>query len=287
MNFDFTTAKEAIELCNKHKIDLAELMLVREMEMFERSRNFCNEKMLKVWHIMKESAGRALKEPIKSMGGLIGGEAKTLWKHSETKQSLCQGLQQKAVIYAMAVMELNASMGLIVAAPTAGSAGVVPGTLLAMQEEYCYSDEEMVRALFVTAAVGYLINYHASVAGAEAGCQAEVGSAAAMAAAAICYLRKEKTYTLFNAASLVMGNLLGLVCDPIKGLVEAPCQQRNAQGACSAIMAADLSLAGIDSVLDYDEMVGVMYKVGKALPAELRETALGGMAGADKFCYSC
>lgn len=286
-SFDFKTAEALIELAYAKQMTVPEIMIQREVEMFGRTREESLAKMRKAWDIMKSSTEAPLKKPIKSMGGLIGGEAKKLLEHEKRGESLCSGLVHKAMRYAMAVMELNASMGLIVAAPTAGSSGVVPGVLRAMQEVEGYSDEQMVEALFVAGAIGYLITLNATVAGAEGGCQAEVGAATAMAAAALTYLRGEGPAGQVNAASLALGNLLGLVCDPILGLVESPCQQRNAQGATGAITAAELSLAGVETQVPLDEMIGIMYAVGKALPEELRETALGGMASAKKFCNTC
>lgn len=287
MSFQFKTALELIELCYQQKMSVPEVMLQREAELFSRSREESLEKMRTAWDIMKASTQKALNQPIKSMGGLIGGEAKLLWEHEKKGETLCAGIVHKAMMYAMAVMELNASMGLIVAAPTAGSSGVLPAVLRAVQEVEAYEDEKIIEALFVAAAVGYLITLNATVAGAEGGCQAEIGSATAMAAAALTYLRGEGPAGQMNAASLALGNLLGLVCDPILGLVESPCQQRNAQGATSAITAAELSLAGVETQVPFDEMVSIMYAVGKALPEELRETALGGMASAKKFCHGC
>lgn len=286
-SFDFKTAEELVQLAYQKQLSIPEIMLHRETEIFGRTREESLEKMRKAWAIMKASTEAPLKQPLKSMGGLIGGEAKKLLEHEKRGESLCAGLVHKAMRYAMAVMELNASMGLIVAAPTAGSSGVVPGVLTAMQEVESYTDEQMVEALFVAGAIGYLITLNATVAGAEGGCQAEVGAATAMAAAALTYLRGEGPSGQVNAASLALGNLLGLVCDPILGLVESPCQQRNAQGASGAITAAELSLAGIETQVPLDEMISIMYSVGKALPVELRETALGGMASAKKFCKTC
>lgn len=281
---DFQSAEELLELCVTQQWSIAEAMIRREMYLFSCTREACLAHMNEAWQIMQEAAHAAIEKPVHSMGGLIGGEAKKLEDLKKTGKSLCTGLLGEAIKYAMAVMEVNASMGLIVAAPTAGSSGVLPGVLVAMKEVQKCTDEEIIQALFVAAAVGYLIVLRASVAGAEAGCQAEVGSSSAMAAAAVAYLHGEGPYSQMNAASIALANLLGLVCDPIKGLVESPCQQRNAQGAGGAIIAAQLSTAGVTCPVAFDEMVNVMYRVGKALPSELRETALGGMAAAKPFC---
>ena len=190
----------------------------------------------------------------------------------------------RAITYAMAVLEVNASMGVIVAAPTAGSSGVVPGVLLALQEEYELSDEEILDGLYTAGAVGYLLMRNASVAGAEAGCQAEVGAASAMAAAAAVEIMGGTPQMCLHAAAGALANLLGLVCDPIAGLVEAPCQNRNSIGAANAMISAQQALAGISQVIPFDQMAEAMYHVGRSLPFELRESALGGCAGTPEAC---
>jgi L-serine dehydratase len=187
----------------------------------------------------------------------------------------------------MAVLERSANMGVIVAAPTAGSAGVVPGALLAIANAAGFDDEHVIRALWTAAAVGALISENASVSGAEGGCQAEVGTAAAMAAAALAEMHGASPKTCLDAAAIVIANMLGLVCDPVRGLVEYPCQLRNAAGVANAMSAAQLALSGIESPLPFDEVVEAMRQVGQALPASLRETALGGLAAAPSACSAC
>ena len=192
-----------------------------------------------------------------------------------------------AAQYAMAVLEVNASMGLIVAAPTAGSAGVLPGMLFALQDCYKISDERLIDALFNAGAIGYLAMRNATVAGAVGGCQAEVGIASAMAASAAVELMGGKPEQCLDAASTVLMNMLGLVCDPVGGLVEYPCQNRNAAGVANALVAAELSLAGIRQFIPFDEMLDTMYAVGRRIPLELRETALGGCAATPSACEKC
>ena len=187
----------------------------------------------------------------------------------------------------MATLETNASMGLIVASPTAGSAGIVPGLMLAMQEHYQFSDEEIIRALFNASAIGYLAMRNATVSGAVGGCQAEVGVASAMAASAAVELMGGSPKECTFAASTVLMNMLGLVCDPVGGLVEYPCQNRNAAGVANAIIAAEMALAGIPQLIPLDEMIQTMFTVGKKLPAELRETAMGGCATTPSACKAC
>lgn len=178
-------------------------------------------------------------------------------------------------------------MGLIVAAPTAGSSGIVPGLLLALQEEYGLTDERLIDALYNAGAVGYLAMRNATVAGAVGGCQAEVGIASAMAASAAVELMEGTPEQCLYAASTVLMNMLGLVCDPVGGLVEYPCQNRNASGVANALIAAEISLSGIRQLIPFDEMLATMYSVGKKLPSELRETALGGCASTPSACQLC
>lgn len=284
---DFRDGKELMEYCQKEQLLISEAMLQREIEELENGREETIEKMYKAWQIMKKSVERSLTEEIKSMGGLIGGESKKLKKLRDDKKNLCGTIISKAISYAVGVLEVNASMGLIVAAPTAGSSGVMPGTMLALQEEYGFDDEQIVQALFNASAIGYLITRNATTAGAEGGCQAEVGSASAMAASAIVELMGGTPKQCFDAASFALINLLGLVCDPVGGLVEFPCQLRNAQGATTALTSAEMALSGIECPALLDETIEIMYKVGKSIPSELRETSLGGMATSKGACSRC
>ena len=287
MNMDFKSAKELLDLCEENQLPISEVMRQRECILGEVPRDAVDHRMAKAWEIMRASATQPLKKPIKSMGGLIGGEAKKLEAHYNRKKSICGDVLDKAMTYAMAVLEVNASMGLIVAAPTAGSSGVVPGLLLALQDEYHISDERLLDSLFNAGAVGYLAMRNATVAGAVGGCQAEVGVAAAMAASAAVELMGGTPKQSLDAASTVMMNMLGLVCDPVGGLVEYPCQSRNAAGVANALVAAELALSGVPQLIPFDEMLAAMYNVGRRLPAELRETALGGCAVTPSACARC
>ena len=260
---------------------------IREIELGETDAEVVNQKMTRVLEIMKDAALSPISQPVTSMGGLIGGEARKLSLHAQKKEGLCGDLLQKAVTYAMATLETNASMGLIVASPTAGSAGIVPGLMLAMQEHYHFSDAEIIQALFNASAIGYLAMRNATVAGAVGGCQAEVGVASAMAASAAVELMGGTPRECTYAASTVLMNMLGLVCDPVGGLVEYPCQNRNAAGVANAIIAAEMALAGIPQLIPLDEMIQTMFTVGKKLPAELRETAMGGCATTPSACEAC
>lgn len=284
---DFKNANELLTLCKEQNLSISEVMCSREIITGECPAEETDQKMARVLEIMKEAARSPIEKPIRSMGGLIGGEAQKLAQHSSNGQGLCGELLEKAITYAMATLETNASMGLIVASPTAGSAGIVPGLLLAFQEVYHFSDKEIQQVLFNAGAVGYLAMRNATVAGAVGGCQAEVGVASAMAASAAVELMGGTPKQCLDAASTVLMNMLGLVCDPVGGLVEYPCQNRNAAGVANALIAAEMSLAGIPQLIPFDEMLEAMYKVGKRLPVELRETALSGCATTPSACEAC
>lgn len=284
---DFKNTKELLTLCQDHQLPISEIMRQKEIIVGETTDESVNSRMARVLEIMKDAAFSPVKTPVKSMGGLIGGEAQKLSRHLASGKGICGNVLEKAITYAMATLETNASMGLIVASPTAGSAGIVPGLLLALQEVYDFSDEDIQKALFNAGAIGYLAMRNATVAGAVGGCQAETGVAAAMAASAATELMGGTPLQCTYAASTVLMNMLGLVCDPVGGLVEYPCQNRNASGVAIALVAAEMSLAGITQLIPLDEMITIMFTVGKKLPTELRETALGGCATAPSACESC
>lgn len=284
---DFKNAKELLALCQEKKLPISEVMRQREILLGETTAEIVDQRMDRVLEIMKDAAFSPIKDPVISMGGLIGGEARKLCEFHDLGKSLCGNVLGKGITYAMATLETNASMGLIVASPTAGSAGIVPGMMLALQEVYGFSDKKIRQALFNAGAIGYLAMRNATVAGAVGGCQAEVGIASAMAASAAVELLGGTPLQCTYAASTVLMNMLGLVCDPVGGLVEYPCQNRNAAGVSNALIAAEMSLAGIPQFIHLDEMIDAMYTVGKKLPAELRETALGGCAATPSACEKC
>ena len=224
------------------------------------------------------------------MGGLIGGEAAKLraaLEDADPQHRLVDPLAARAAQYALATLETNGRMGVIVATPTAGSAGVLPGVLLALRDERGFSHDQLREGILTAAGLGYLIARNASVSGAEGGCQAEVGSAAAMAAAAAVALAGGAPDRCLAAGANVMMSLLGLVCDPVGGLVEVPCQKRNATAASVAFVSAQIALSGVQNLISFDEAVAVMDEVGRGLPPELRETALGGIAKAPSACAFC
>ncbi|GAV21937.1 L-serine ammonia-lyase, iron-sulfur-dependent, subunit alpha [Carboxydothermus pertinax] len=227
--------------------------------------------------VMKEAISEGLTgKP--SVGGLAGGQAVKYKKRLDEGKNLASGVFGKAITYALAVSEANASMGLIVAAPTAGSAGVLPGVLLSLMEEYGLSEEKVVEGLYAAGAVGLVIAHKASLSGAQGGCQAECGSAAAMAAVAAVELMGGTPEQAAMAGAIALKGMLGLVCDPVAGLVEVPCVKRNVAAAVQALAAADMALAGITSAISFDEVIGAMGEIGRELPLSLKETALGGLA---------
>lgn len=284
---DFKKAAELLSLCKEYDKPISQIMMDRECEMTEKPLDEIRSRMAVSLQIMKDATKEAINQPSQSMGGLIGGESRKLSDLQSSGKNIAGNLISKAIAYSMGVLEVNASMGLIVAAPTAGSSGVIPGVLLALQEEYDFTDDQIIDALFTCSAIGYLAMLNATVAGAVGGCQAEIGVAAAMAAAAVVELMGGTPEQCTDAASTVLMNMLGLVCDPVGCLVEYPCQNRNASGASNAIVAAEISLAGIHQLIPLDEMMDIMYTVGKKLPAELRETALGGCALSPSACAKC
>ena len=284
---DFKKAAELLSLCKEYDKPISQIMMDRECEMTEKPLDEIRSRMAVSLQIMKDATKEAINQPSQSMGGLIGGESRKLSDLQSSGKNIAGNLISKAIAYSMGVLEVNASMGLIVAAPTAGSSGVIPGVLLALQEEYDFTDDQIIDALFTCSAIGYLAMLNATVAGAVGGCQAEIGVAAAMAAAAVVELMGGTPEQCTDAASTVLMNMLGLVCDPVGGLVEYPCQNRNASGASNAIVAAEISLSGIHQLIPLDEMMDIMYTVGKKLPAELRETALGGCALSPSACAKC
>lgn len=232
-------------------------------------------------HCMQEAVQSGLDASVRSMTGLTGGQAALMLKRLQAGKCLCGNLLGKAEAYALATAECNACMGKIVAAPTAGACGILPGAILAMMEERGVTEDAAVNALFVAAAVGQSIATQASISGAEGGCQAECGSAAAMAAAALVFLEGGTPQQCADAAAFALMNLLGLVCDPVGGLVEVPCVYRNVGASGVAFTAADMVMSGIRCPIEPDEVIQAMKDVGDAMPSALRETGEGGCAACE------
>ena len=269
---------ELITICKENNISLSEYAIAREIEDRGLSREILFDRMKATLDVMREGATLGREKAVYSLSGLIGGDAYKLEQYLSTGKSLMGNVLIKAMAMALSSSEVNGSMGKIVACPTAGSCGILPAAILTAGEELGKTDEEMIEALFAASAVGMLIGMNATFAGAEGGCQAECGSAAAMAAAAVVEMMGGTPEMSLDASAIVFKNVLGLVCDPVAGLVEIPCAKRNASGAISALSTADLVMAGVTSKIPFDDALSAMYKVGRSLPEELRETALGGVA---------
>lgn len=272
------SGEELIKICEKNSISLSEYAIRREMEDRDVSREKVLSKMHKTLEAMRSGATEAREKEVYSVSGLIGGDAYKVQEYLKSGKSLTGDTMILAMAMALSSSEVNASMGRIVACPTAGSCGILPAVILTAGERLGKTDDELVMALFASAAVGMIIGRNATFAGAEGGCQAECGSAAAMASAAVVEMMGGTPKMSLDAAAIVFKNILGLVCDPVAGLVEIPCAKRNSSGAISALCTADLVMAGVESKIPFDDALSAMYKVGRSLPLELRETALGGVA---------
>lgn len=272
------TGLELLEACREHNCTLWEYTLKAETENYGLNQEQVFERMRKSLHVMQSSANYALEHEVKSLSGLIGGDALKLNNYAKNDNTLTGKFMVKAMARAISCSEVNAAMGKIVACPTAGSCGIMPAAIISAGEKLNKSENELVKALFTASGIGMIIAKNATVSGAEGGCQAECGSAAAMASAAIVEMMGGTVEQSLNAAAIVIKNILGLVCDPVAGLVEVPCAKRNISGTVSALTTADMVMSGVTSKIPFDEIVGAMYKVGKQLPCELRETALGGCA---------
>lgn len=287
--WDFTSADELLALCESEGAPISEVFWNREDALNKmRGLEFCVSGYLsRVIEVMRKSATEPIVHPEPSTGGLIGGEAQKVSRFGESGRALLDPVVSTMCEYALAVLETNASMGCIVATPTAGSAGVLPAMMFGLQKHKGYTDEQLERGLMTAAAVGYLLVRNGTVSGAEGGCQAEIGSAAAMAAAAAVEMSGGTPLQALSAASNVIMCLMGLVCDPIAGLVEVPCQKRNATAAATALVCAQIALAGVSNLVSFDESVHAMTEVGRSIPFELRESALGGIAAVPSACVFC
>ncbi|MEW9050433.1 MAG: L-serine ammonia-lyase, iron-sulfur-dependent, subunit alpha [Neobacillus sp.] len=273
----FRNVAELVELAISQNKKISEIMIEQEVTVSGRSREEVLSFMDRNLTVMEEAIERGLKG-VTSHSGLTGGDAVLMQKYIEKGKFLSGEILLDAVSKAVATNEVNAAMGTICATPTAGSAGVVPGTLFAVKNKLNPTREEMIRFLFTSGAFGYVVANNASISGAAGGCQAEVGSAAGMAAAAIVEMAGGTPEQSAEAMAITLKNMLGLVCDPVAGLVEVPCVKRNAMGAANAMVAADMALAGITSRIPCDEVIDAMYKIGQSMPTALKETAQGGLA---------
>lgn len=274
----YLSIAELVDQATAQGARISQIVLRDQAEQMDTEPQVLFRKMRENYHVMQESIQKGADPDIKSTSGLTGGDAWKLYSVYEKKKSLTGSFMAGAMWRALAVSELNAAMGRIVAAPTAGSCGILPAAIVTMQEEYSLDEYDCIMALFTASAVGMVIGNNASLAGASGGCQAECGSASAMAAAAIVELAGGTPQMSGEACAIAIKNILGLVCDPVAGLVEIPCIKRNAGGVTTAFMAAELALAGITSHIPADETILAMKRVGDTMPASLRETAEGGLA---------
>lgn len=273
----FGTVKELVAIAEAQNKPISEIMIEQEMQITKRSREEIIAQMDNNLSVMESAVEQGL-QGVKSTSGLTGGDAVLLQNYIKSGKSLSGDLILDAVSKAVATNEVNAAMGMICATPTAGAAGIVPGTLFAVKDKLNPTREQMVNYLFTSGAFGFVVANNASISGAAGGCQAETGSAASMAAAAIVEMAGGTPQQSAEAFSIVMKNMLGLVCDPVAGLVEVPCVKRNAMGAAKALVGADMALAGVVSRIPTDEVIEAMHRIGQSMPSALRETAKGGLA---------
>ena len=272
----FNSIAELVELAHKANCPISQIVIQWEME-----NNFVAEEkqramMLKNWQVMEESLKRGLTNYEKSVSGLTGGDAVKLYayrQHGYTGEAVLS-----AAASAVGVSEVNAVMGRIVACPTAGSCGIVPAAIYAAAEKNGNNIDEIVDALFTASGIGMVVEANASIAGAYGGCQAECGTAAGMAAGALVQLAGGTPEIVGNAVALAIKNLLGLACDPVAGLVEVPCVKRNGFIAVHAMVAADMAMAGVQSVIPVDDVIDAMNRIGRSMPSSIKETAEGGLA---------
>lgn len=276
----FDSIRETIDYAVENNMSFADIMVKEEMELSGKSRDEVRAQMKQNLDVMRDAVIKGTTgDGVESVTGYTGHDAAKLRDYNETHHALSGYEMIDAVKGAIATNEVNAAMGIICATPTAGSSGTIPGALFKLEKTHDLTEEQMIDFLFTSALFGRVVANNASVAGATGGCQAEVGSASAMAAAAAVAIFGGSPEASGHAMALAISNLLGLVCDPVAGLVEIPCVMRNAIGSGNALISADLALAGIESRIPVDEVIEAMDKVGRNLPASLRETGLGGLAG--------
>lgn len=276
----FDSIRETIDYAVENNMSFADIMVNEEMELSGKSRDEVRAQMKQNLDVMRDAVIKGTTgDGVESVTGYTGHDAAKLRDYNETHHALSGYEMIDAVKGAIATNEVNAAMGIICATPTAGSSGTIPGALFKLEKTHDLTEEQMIDFLFTSALFGRVVANNASVAGATGGCQAEVGSASAMAAAAAVAIFGGSPEASGHAMALAISNLLGLVCDPVAGLVEIPCVMRNAIGSGNALISADLALAGIESRIPVDEVIEAMDKVGRNLPASLRETGLGGLAG--------
>lgn len=273
----FTSVKEMVSIAQEKNMSLWQVILEDDMQERQVTRLESIGKMSEMYLAMKE-ANLGYDKNLKSASGLSGGDGEKMMEEVRRKQNLTGEFVGTVMANALKMGESNACMKRIVAAPTAGACGVLPAVLLTYEEFYSIPEEKMLEGMYVAAGVGQVIASRASIAGAQGGCQAEIGSASCMAAAAITYIRGGKVQQIMDAGAFALKSLLGLVCDPLGGLVEVPCIKRNVIGSVNAITASDMAMAGIESKVPLDEVIDAMAEVGDLMPCALKETSQAGLA---------
>ena len=273
----FKHVAELLEICLREQKQISEVMLDFEVKASGISREIIFARMKGNLQVMQDSVAKGL-AGVKSTTGLTGGEAVKLDAYIRAGKGLSGDVTLDAITRAIATNEVNAAMGVICAGPTAGSAGTLPGVLFSLEKKLGLNESDMIHFLFCAGAFGLIVANNAFISGAAGGCQAEIGTSSAMAAAAAVQVAGGTPEQSVHAFSIALANMLGLVCDPVAGLVEVPCIKRNAAGASNALIAADMALAGLVSEIPADEVIGAMYEIGCSMPAKFRETAEGGLA---------
>lgn len=275
--FEYHTLNDLIKLSADNNLEIWEF--IQQADMYENDRSESDSfNMMKEMYVAMKNADSMYDETLRSASNKAGGDGGLLHSYNESGKNICGSFMGKVMEKAIKMGESNACMRRIVAAPTAGSCGVLPAVLLSYEEDFDVAEDDMVKAMYVAAGIGKVIAENAFIAGAAGGCQAEIGSASAMAAGALAFLQGGDSSAIINAATLSLKNFLGLVCDPVAGLVEVPCIKRNSYGAVNAVTSAQLSLAGIKSAIAPDDVVDSMRRIGNQLPASLKETSCGGLA---------
>lgn len=275
--FEYHTLNDLIKLSADNNLEIWEI--IQQADMYENDRSESDSfNMMKEMYVAMKNADSMYDGTLRSASNKAGGDGELLHSYNESGKNICGSFMGKVMEKAIKMGESNACMRRIVAAPTAGSCGVLPAVLLSYEEDFDVAEDDMVKAMYVAAGIGKVIAENAFIAGAAGGCQAEIGSASAMAAGALAFLQGGDSSAIINAATLSLKNFLGLVCDPVAGLVEVPCIKRNSYGAVNAVTSAQLSLAGIKSAIAPDDVIDSMRRIGNQLPASLKETSCGGLA---------
>jgi len=274
----YRNLKEMLKLANEKQVPLSDIILNNEMKITSLTEEQVFEKLEKRYQVMENSVDKALEQALPTVGSLIEGISNTQNNYAKSDHTACGSFINKVMARALSGSEVNASMGRVCAAPTAGACGILPAVLVSISERENLTRRKTLESLLTASGIGAIIMKNATVAGAEGGCQSECGVAASMAAAAAVEMMGGTTEAALNSVAFSLMNCMGLICDPIAGLVQVPCAQRNASQAVNALLSADLALAGMTSLIPPDEVIEAMYKVGKLLPSQLKETSMGGIA---------